>query len=69
MSRGLHRLTSVPCPPQAHQCPVSSLLLLSEVTLLSGGEKDRKICAWDCAWEYGKRAEARVRQSPGLNSV
>ena len=58
-----HQTSAASLCRQAHSCPVSSLLLLSEVTLLSGGEKDRKICAWDCAMDYDKRAEARVRET------
>ena len=40
---------------------VTSLLMLSEVTLMSGGERDRRICAWDCSQDYVKRAETKVR--------
>ncbi|KAF0305942.1 Echinoderm microtubule-associated protein [Amphibalanus amphitrite] len=50
---------------EAHSCPVSSLLLLSEITLLSGGEKDRRICAWDCGMDYDKRAETRLPEAAG----
>ncbi|XP_037076914.1 echinoderm microtubule-associated protein-like CG42247 [Pollicipes pollicipes] len=50
---------------EAHSCAVTALLLLSEVTLLSGGERDRKICAWDCEHGYSKRAETRLPEAAG----
>lgn len=34
--------------------------MLSEGTLLSGGEKDRKIIAWDSLQNYKKITEAKV---------
>ncbi|XP_037085489.1 echinoderm microtubule-associated protein-like CG42247 [Pollicipes pollicipes] len=50
---------------EAHSSAVTSLLLLSEVTLLSGGEGDRRICAWDCSEQYTKRAETRLPEAAG----
>lgn len=34
--------------------------MLSEGTLLSGGEKDRKLIAWDTMQNYKKIAETKV---------
>lgn len=45
---------------QAHNKGVSALVMLSEGTLLSGGEKDRKICAWDSLQNYKKITESKV---------
>lgn len=49
-------------PPllQAHNKGVSSLVMLSEGTLLSGGEKDRRIIAWDSLQNYKKITETKV---------
>lgn len=46
---------------QAHNKSISSLIMLSEGTLLSGGEKDRKIIAWDSLQNYKKITETKVR--------
>lgn len=35
--------------------------MLSEGTLLSGGERDRKIIAWDSLQNYKKITEIKVR--------
>lgn len=45
---------------QAHNKGISSLVMLSEGTLLSGGDKDRKIIAWDSLQNYKKVTEAKV---------
>lgn len=45
---------------QAHNKGISSLIMLSEGTLLSGGEKDRKIIAWDTLQNYKKITETKV---------
>lgn len=37
--------------------------MLPEGTLLSGGEKDRKIIAWDSLQNYNKITETKVRDS------
>jgi len=36
--------------------------MLSEGTLLSGGEKDRKIIAWDTLQNYKKITETKVNK-------
>lgn len=45
---------------EAHNKGVSSLVMLSEGTLLSGGEKDRRIIAWDSLQNYKKITETKV---------
>ena len=47
---------------EAHNKGISSLVMLSEGTLLSGGEKDRKIIAWDSLQNYKKITETKVCQ-------
>lgn len=37
--------------------------MLQEGTLLSGGEKDRKIIAWDSLQNYNKITETKVQTS------
>ena len=39
---------------------ISALVMLSEGTLLSGGERDRKIIAWDTLQNYKKITETKV---------
>jgi hypothetical protein len=51
------------CSIQAHTKGISALVMLSEGTLLSGGEKDRKIIAWDTLQNYKKITEAKVSTS------
>jgi microtubule-associated protein-like 1/2 len=41
---------------------ISALVMLSEGTLLSGGERDRKIIAWDTLQNYKKITETKVGQ-------
>jgi hypothetical protein len=48
------------CYIQAHTKGISALVMLSEGTLLSGGEKDRKIIAWDTLQNYKKITETKV---------
>lgn len=48
---------------EAHNKGVSSLIMLSEGTLLSGGEKDRRIAAWDSLQNYKKITDTKVRIS------
>lgn len=49
---------------EAHNKGISCLVMLSEGTLLSGGERDRKIIAWDSLQNYKKITEIKVnRQS------
>ncbi|KAF0307932.1 Echinoderm microtubule-associated protein [Amphibalanus amphitrite] len=50
---------------EAHMSAVTSLLMLSEVTLMSGGERDRRICAWDSSQGYVKRAETKLPDAAG----
>lgn len=47
---------------EAHVKGVSSLVMLSEGTLLSGGDKDRKIVAWDSLQNYKKITETKVKK-------
>lgn len=48
---------------QAHIKGISSLVMLSEGTLISGGEKDRKVAAWDSLQNYKRITETKVRNS------
>ncbi|XP_047113095.1 echinoderm microtubule-associated protein-like CG42247 [Schistocerca piceifrons] len=50
---------------EAHTKGISSLIMLSEGTLLSGGEKDRKIIAWDSLQNYKKITESKLPESAG----
>lgn len=45
---------------EAHNKGISSLVMLSEGTLLSGGEKDRKIAAWDSLQNYKRITDTKV---------
>lgn len=45
---------------QAHNKGINALIMLPEGTLLSGGEKDRKIIAWDSLQNYIKITETKV---------
>ncbi|GBP26157.1 Echinoderm microtubule-associated protein-like CG42247 [Eumeta japonica] len=45
---------------EAHIKGISSLVMLSEGTLLSGGEKDRKIAAWDSLQNYKRITDTKV---------
>lgn len=46
---------------EAHNKGISCLVMLSEGTLLSGGEKDRKIAAWDSLQNYKRITDIKVR--------
>ena len=46
---------------EAHVKGISCLVMLSEGTLLSGGEKDRKIAAWDSLQNYKRITDIKVR--------
>lgn len=48
---------------EAHNKGISCLVMLSEGTLLSGGERDRKIAAWDSLQNYKKITEIKVREN------
>ncbi|XP_069683822.1 echinoderm microtubule-associated protein-like CG42247 isoform X1 [Periplaneta americana] len=50
---------------EAHTKGISALVMLSEGTLLSGGEKDRKIIAWDTLQNYKKITETKLPESAG----
>lgn len=46
---------------EAHNKGISCLVMLSEGTLLSGGEKDRKIAAWDSLQNYKRITDTKVK--------
>ncbi|XP_076041136.1 doublecortin-domain-containing echinoderm-microtubule-associated protein isoform X3 [Oratosquilla oratoria] len=50
---------------QAHLGSISSLQMLSEGTVLSGGDKDRRIVAWDCEEDFEKIAETKLPEQAG----
>ncbi|XP_025832638.1 echinoderm microtubule-associated protein-like CG42247 isoform X2 [Agrilus planipennis] len=50
---------------EAHNKGVSSLIMLSEGTLLSGGEKDRRIAAWDSLQNYKRITDTKLPESAG----
>ncbi|XP_070506717.1 echinoderm microtubule-associated protein-like CG42247 [Chironomus tepperi] len=50
---------------EAHNKGISCLVMLSEGTLLSGGERDRKICAWDSLQNYKKITEIKLPENSG----
>lgn len=50
---------------EAHNKGISSLIMLSEGTLLSGGEKDRKIAAWDSLQNYKRITDTKLPESVG----
>lgn len=54
---------------EAHNKGVSSLVMLSEGTLLSGGEKDRKIAAWDSLQNYKRITDTKVKLNFPKKSV
>ncbi|XP_066584127.1 echinoderm microtubule-associated protein-like CG42247 isoform X1 [Prorops nasuta] len=45
---------------EAHNKGISTLVMLSEGTLLSGGEKDRKIAAWDSLQNYKRITDTKL---------
>ncbi|RVE54773.1 hypothetical protein evm_000540 [Chilo suppressalis] len=49
----------------AHIKGISSLVMLSEGTLISGGEKDRKIAAWDSLQNYKRITDTKLPESAG----
>ncbi|EEB10507.1 WD-repeat protein, putative [Pediculus humanus corporis] len=53
----------------AHNKGIGSLIMLSEGTLLSGGEKDRRIIAWDSLQNYKKVTEAKVANLNRVRSI
>ncbi|XP_044008324.1 echinoderm microtubule-associated protein-like CG42247 isoform X1 [Aphidius gifuensis] len=50
---------------EAHNKGISSLVMLSEGTLLSGGEKDRKIAAWDSLQNYKRITDTKLPETAG----
>lgn len=54
---------------EAHIKGISCLVMLSEGTLLSGGEKDRKIIAWDSLQNYKKITEIKVRRETNFSRL
>ena len=44
---------------------VNSIVVLNDTTMVTGGEKDRKLVAWDPIREYEKMAEAELPESMG----
>lgn len=53
---------------EAHNKGISCLIMLSEGTLLSGGEKDRRIIAWDSLQNYKRITETKVGVKDSLFS-
>ncbi|QQP40499.1 echinoderm microtubule-associated protein-like CG42247, partial [Caligus rogercresseyi] len=49
----------------AHSKGVNSLTMLTRGTLLSGGEKDRRIVAWDASRDFEKILECRLPEGAG----
>lgn len=54
---------------KAHNKGINALIMLPEGTLLSGGEKDRKIIAWDSLQNYIKITETKVIVALIMNLV
>ncbi|XP_053678540.1 echinoderm microtubule-associated protein-like CG42247 [Anopheles nili] len=50
---------------EAHNKAISCLVMLSEGTLISGGEKDRKIAAWDSLQNYKRITDIKLPESAG----
>ncbi|XP_037908857.1 echinoderm microtubule-associated protein-like CG42247 isoform X3 [Hermetia illucens] len=50
---------------EAHNKGIGCLIMLSEGTLLSGGEKDRKIAAWDSLQNYKRITDTKLPESAG----
>lgn len=45
---------------EAHNKGVGALVMLPEGTLLSGGDRDRRVAAWDSLQNYKKITEVKV---------
>lgn len=54
---------------EAHNKGISCLVMLSEGTLLSGGERDRKIIAWDSLQNYKKITEIKVSKNMSFKII
>lgn len=50
---------------EAHMKDIGCLYMLPDGTLLSGGEKDRKIAAWDSLQNYKHIADTKLPESAG----
>lgn len=50
---------------EAHSKGISCLVMLSEGTLLSGGEKDRKVAAWDSLQNYKRITDTKLPEAAG----
>ncbi|XP_055605100.1 echinoderm microtubule-associated protein-like CG42247 isoform X2 [Uranotaenia lowii] len=50
---------------EAHSKAIACLVMLSEGTLISGGEKDRKIAAWDSLQNYKRITDIKLPESAG----
>lgn len=50
---------------EAHMKDIGCLFMLSDGTLLSGGEKDRKIAAWDSLQNYKLISDTKLPESAG----
>ncbi|XP_055525542.1 echinoderm microtubule-associated protein-like CG42247 isoform X2 [Wyeomyia smithii] len=50
---------------EAHSKAISCLVMLSEGTLISGGEKDRKIAAWDSLQNYKRITDIKLPETAG----
>lgn len=50
---------------EAHIKDIGCLLMLSDGTLLSGGEKDRKIAAWDSLQNYKPISDTKLPETAG----
>ncbi|XP_052863311.1 echinoderm microtubule-associated protein-like CG42247 [Anopheles cruzii] len=50
---------------EAHNKAIACMVMLSEGTLISGGEKDRKIAAWDSLQNYKRITDIKLPESAG----
>ncbi|CAL4086301.1 unnamed protein product, partial [Meganyctiphanes norvegica] len=54
----------------AHSGPINDLQMLSEGTVLSGGDRDRRIVAWDADEDFEKITETKLPdQAGGIRSI
>jgi len=49
----------------AHTSPVNALLVLGDGTIVTGGEKDRKLTTWDSAIDFAKKTETKLPEGVG----
>ena len=50
---------------EAHPKGVGALLVLNEGTVVSGGERDRKMITWDATRDFAKRTEVKLPDGVG----